>query len=129
MNAKQIIISTISTIVKVVVLVVIAMHVYRYVLQAYDFGYRVFTEGAVSEGTGIYYTVSVGEDSSAKDVAESLEKFGLIDDWRLFMIQYILSDYRGELKPGNYSLSTGMTADEMIEIMAGEDAEETEETE
>ncbi|MCR5716613.1 MAG: endolytic transglycosylase MltG, partial [Lachnospiraceae bacterium] len=124
-----IIISTVSTIVKVVVLVWIAMHVYRFTLQAYDFGYRVFTEEAVAVGTGIYYTVNVGEDSTAKDVAQSLEKFGLIDDWRLFMIQYMLSDYRGKLQPGSYSLSTGMTANEMLEILAGDVTEETEETE
>ena len=44
---------------------------------------------------------------------------GLISDAKLFWLQERLSEYHGMIQPGTYDLSTNMTPDEMIQIMAG----------
>lgn len=128
MNGKQLFTSTVSTIIKVVVLAVIVMVVYRWAVKAYDFGYRVFTEGAVSDEPGISYTITLSEDTTPKELSKALEQYGLVEDANLFYVQYLLSDYRDELVPGTYQLSTAMDADEMLEVMSQEDDDsETEE--
>ena len=118
MNSKQIAISTISMIVKIVALIFILTVVMRYAKEAYDFGYRIFTEEPVAEGEGIYYTVNVENGAGPKDIAKQLEDFGLIRDQKLFYVQYLVSDYKDKIQPGSYKLSTAMTADEMLKIMA-----------
>ena len=47
-----------------------------------------------------------------------LEKKGLIEDAKIFVVQELLSNYRGKLQAGTYILDTGMTPDEMMEILA-----------
>lgn len=117
-NIKEIIISIFSTTVKVVLGIIVVMFIYKYARIAYEYGYRVFTEPPVSMGSGREISVSIGEDNSTKEIGEMLENKGLIRDGKLFILQELTSEYRGEIKPGKYSLSTSMTAYEMIEIMA-----------
>ena len=63
----------------------------------------------------------------AKELGDLLEKKGLIRDAELFFVQLKLSSYSGKMKEGTYTLSTSMTAYEMMQIMSGEEAEEKEE--
>ena len=62
-------------------------------------------------------TVAITEDMSASDIGHLLENKGLIRDARLFVLQYYLSEYREDVKPGIFELSTSMTAEEMMEAM------------
>ena len=39
---------------------------------------------------------------------------------RLFALQYLLSENKKDWQPGTYELSTAMTAEEMMEVMAGQ---------
>jgi len=117
-NVKEIIISIFSITIKVVLGIIVVTFIYKYAHIAYEYGYRVFTEPPISMGSGREITVSVGEDNSTKEIGEMLESKGLIRDGKLFILQELTSEYRGEIKPGKYSLSTSMTAYEMIEIMA-----------
>jgi len=126
MNSKQIAISTLSMIVKIVALIVILTFVMKYAKQAYDFGYRIFTEAPVAEGEGILYTVNVENGAGPKEIAKQLEEFGLIRDQKLFYVQYLLSDYKDKIQPGSYTLSTAMTAEQMMQIMAKDAVEEPE---
>ena len=118
MKSKQLAISTLSAIVKIAALIFILTVVMKYATKAYDFGYRIFTEPPVAEGEGIYYTVTIQDGVGAKSIAEQLEEFGLIRDKNLFYVQYMLSDYKDKLQPGTYKLSTAMTAENMMQIMA-----------
>ena len=52
-----------------------------------------------------------------------LEEKGLISDYRLFVVQELLSAQHDKIKPGIYDLSTDMKAEEMLEILAGEGEE------
>ncbi|MBQ3105576.1 MAG: endolytic transglycosylase MltG [Lachnospiraceae bacterium] len=124
MNAKEIVLSVFATVFKVVIAVILIMLVYRWSLLAYEYGQRVFNEPPVSEGAGREISVTVEETASVMEIGELLEKKGLIRDAELFWIQELLSEYRGEISPGTYTLSTAMRMDEMMEIMSQQAEEE-----
>lgn len=129
MNIKEILGSTVQIIVKVAVFAFIVMYIFRGATAAYDYGYRVFTEEPVSTGEGRIISVYIEGGQSALDVGKMLQEKGLIRDGRLFMIQELLSENHGKIQPGVYDLSTSMTAQEMLALIAvePESDEETEE--
>ena len=124
MNSKEVVVSVFSTVFKIVVAVIIVMLVYKWSVLAYEYGQRVFNEPPVSSGSGREVTVTVEEGDTAKEIGEMLEKNGLIRDAELFVVQEMLSQYKGEMKPGSYVLNTAMTTEEMMEIMSKEVEEE-----
>lgn len=126
MRAKQIIGATVELVIKVVVFVVICMFILNASMKAYEYGYRVFAEEPVSVGEGRTISVIVEETDSVTDIGEMLEEKGLIRDAKLFIVQELLSEQHGKIQPGIYDLSTSMTAEEMLAVMAAEsDTEET----
>ena len=129
MKTNQVFATVFSIVLKVVIIVAAILLIYKGASTAYDYGYRLFTEPAVSQGTGREVTVSVTSGKSAKEVGQLLESKGLIRDAKLFALQERISDYHGKIQPGIYTLSSSMTADEMLAIMtAAAETEETEET-
>ena len=76
--------------------------------------------------------MSITSGKSAKEVGQLLESKGLIRDAKLFALQELISDYHGKIQPGIYTLSSSMTVDEMLAIMAAaaetEESQETDET-
>ncbi|MCM1119391.1 MAG: endolytic transglycosylase MltG [bacterium] len=120
MNAKSLIAAVCGMILKIVVAVGIIMLIYRGTILAYDYGYRVFEEPAMSAGEGRTVSVTITEDMSAKEMGQLFLTKGLIRDDRLFVLQYYLSEFRKELKTGDFELSTAMTVEEMMEAMTKE---------
>lgn len=121
MKTGQIIGSVLDTVIKIVIIVVVVMFAYKYAVEAYDFGYRVFAEEAVStESNAKIISISINEDATAMDIGEVLQEKGLIEDARLFYVQELLSGHHDELIPGIYELSSNMTSKEMIEIITTE---------
>jgi len=120
MNVKTLALTVIENVVKVVILIFLITYILKGITTAYEFGYKVFADEPVSANNGKIITVAVSEGASVEEVAAMLEDKGLIEDQRLFVIQEYLSSYHDEIKPGIYDLSTGMTASEMIEILATE---------
>lgn len=118
MNGKYLVGAVIETIIKVIVIAVVVMFVFRSATAAYDFGYRVFADKPVSVTGGRTITIGIAQDAGIKEIAEMLQEKGLIEDANLFVIQEFLSAYHGEILPGIYDLNTGMTAEEMLEIMS-----------
>ncbi|MCM1567877.1 MAG: endolytic transglycosylase MltG [Roseburia sp.] len=104
--------------------------IYRGTSICYDYGYRIFAEPAVSSGEGRAITVTTTEDMSPFEMGELMEKKGLVRDGRLFGLQYYCSEYRKDIKPGTFELTTAMTAEQMFEVMAAgtETASEEEDT-
>ena len=72
-------------------------------------------------------SVYVEDNASALEVGKMLQEKGLIRDGRLFMIQELLSEQHDKIRPGVYDLNTNMTAQEILEVIAPEEEEETEE--
>ena len=54
---------------------------------------------------------------------QTLESKGLVEDAKVFWIQEKLSNYKGQMKPGTYLLSTAYEPSRLLAIMAG-DAEQ-----
>lgn len=91
---------------------------------AYQFGYNVFDQQAISPGAGQEVTVVIQEGSSVYDIGRILESKGLIEDAKVFYVQEMLSNYRGKLNAGTYLLSTAYTPTRIMGILAGDEEQE-----
>ncbi len=69
----------------------------------------------------------VEKDMSGIELGSMLEEKRLVDNGFLFAIQFGLSAYADKVKAGTYTLNTSQTAGEIIRLLAGEGAEDTEE--
>lgn len=102
----------------ILVLLVVFIGAFKASTFCYEFGYRIFSEAPVAESPGMDIVVSVDKGDSIADISKELEKKGLIRDSWLFVGQYYLSAYVGELLPGSHRLNTSMTAKEMMVVMS-----------
>lgn len=131
MKTEGIVSAVVETILKVLATIVVVYLIYRGANVCYDYGYRIFTEPAVSSGEGRSVTVEVTEDMSPTEIGKLFQNKGLVKDARLFALQYLFSEYRKDVKPGVFELSTAMTAEEMMKTMTeaavetGTDTEES----
>ena len=124
---KKIVLGILNASVRIAILVVAFSLIRKVCLISYDYGYRVFSERPMTEGVGFDEEVVIPVGSSAMDIGKILKNKGLIRDEKLFYIQVLLSSYRGKLNPGDYMLSTSMTAEDMMRVMAGAEKESDEE--
>lgn len=124
MNYGNIISAVFGTILKVIVAIAIVFFIYKGAMMCYDYGYRIFMEPAVSAGEGRTITVEITEGMTGEEMGKLFASKGLIRDAKLFQLQYLLSEFREDMKPGTYDLSTAMTAEEMMEVMASDVVEE-----
>ena len=95
MSAKKIILGLLDTAVKVAFVIVVAMLISKYAKVAYNYGYHIFNQTAVSSGTGRTVTFTVGNGDSSDVIAEKLLDVGLITDKNLFKLQERFSEYHG----------------------------------
>lgn len=108
------------------VFILIVYGLYQLGLSSYLYGYRIFTEPALTSEAGIDRLVQIKSSMGALDVGELLEKRGLIRDKWLFVLQMKFSEYNNQLVPGYYTLDSSMTAQEMLEIMSRANLQEEE---
>lgn len=124
MSIKGLIGTVLDTAVKIFLIIVVVTYTYKYAILAYDFGYRIFAEKAVStEETAKAISISVSEEASVMEIGTVLEEKGIIRDARLFYVQELLSSYHGKIKSGIYELSSDMTPREMLAVMSAEISE------
>ena len=124
MNSGNLAGAVLGAVLKVAATILVIFVIYKGAAVCYDYGYRMFTEPPVSSGEGRTVTVTVTEDMSAMDIGELFASKGLARDAKLFALQYCFSEFRKEIQPGVYDLSTAMTAEEMMEIMAASATED-----
>ncbi len=131
MNIKSIALGFMGFIVRASILAVLIMIIAKVGHEAYEFGFRIFTEEAMSPAPGRDVAVTIVQGDSTTDVGKMLEEKGLIRDYKLFYVQKKCSVYDDDIKPGFYTLNTSMTADDMFAIIAGkkEDTDSEEEDE
>ncbi len=127
MKIGKAILSVLAILCRILICLFLILMIYRLAFKAYDFGYRVFAEPAVAEGTGIDVVVQIPLGSDASEIGKILKNAGLINDDKLFVAQELLSEYHGKLEPGTYSLNTSMTSEEMMAAMSPATEESTEE--
>ncbi len=127
MGKSKIALNVVGSVLSFSIMVLIVIVVLRTGKTAYDMGYRIFTEPAMEETPGQDMTVQIKEGMSPLELGNLLEEKKLVDSGLLFMIQLFVLDYDDKLKPGTYTLNTSQTAKEMMQVMAEEEIEETEE--
>lgn len=125
MSNKKLVTAVFGAILKVVVAVAAAFIIYKGAMTCYDYGYRIFTEPAVSSGEGRTVTVTVTEDMSVWEIGELMHSKGLTRDSKLFALQYLLSEYSEDVRPGTYEVSTAMTAEEIMAAMVPAESGDT----
>ncbi|MBE5865296.1 MAG: endolytic transglycosylase MltG [Lachnospiraceae bacterium] len=125
MKSGKLVTAVLGAIVKVVVVVVVVFLIYKGATMGYDYGYRIFTEPAMSAGEGRTVQITLKPDMSAMEVGQMMQDKGLCRDAKLFALQYLLSEYKEEIKPGTYEVSTAMTAEEIMAAMVPAKTEET----
>ena len=123
MKKESMVAAVFGAIIRVLAAILIIYVIYNAALACYDYGYRIFTEPAVSQGTGREVTVTITAEMSPSDIGKLFESKGLVRDWRLFAMQYLLSENREDVAPGTFVLSTSMTAEEMMAAMVPEQRE------
>ena len=124
MSGKNVTVSIAGSIIRFAILAVIIAFAFRFATAAYDFGYRVFAEPAMSGEPGVDISVAITDDMSTMEIGKLLEDQGLIADAKLFYVQEKVSEYKDMIRPGVYVLNTSMTSEEMLAIM-GVTAEST----
>lgn len=127
MGKSKIALNVVGSVLSFSIMVLIVIVVLKTGKTAYDMGYRIFTEPAMEETPGQDMTVQIKEGMSSLELGNLLEEKKLVDSGLLFMIQLFVLDYDDKLKPGTYTLNTSQTAKEMMQVMAEEEIEETEE--
>lgn len=119
MSLKDVIFAIFETAFKLAVAVIVVVMIYRGANMAFDYGYRIFQEPPMSE-VGRDVTVNIPEGMSAEEMGELFYQKGLIRDVNLFRLQYLLSEFKEELNPGQFVLSTSMQVEEMFKVMSGD---------
>ena len=104
---------------KVLLIVFITFGLYHFGTYAFDFGRQIYSEEGMTAAPGKDVAVVVSEGKSVKEVAQMLERFGLIRNAYVFMVQERLSRYHGQIQPGNYVLNTSQSGNTMIAILSG----------
>ena len=115
---RSIIGGLLNFIIRACILLFIISMVKKVCLTAYDYGYRIYSEPPMAEGDGVDIVVDIPVGSSVLDTGKMLVEYGLIRDEKLFFMQERLSDFRGNLEPGMYTLNTSMTVEEMMAVMS-----------
>lgn len=118
MKTGSLVTMVVGAIFRVIAVIVVVFLIYRGATVCYDYGYRIFAEPAISTGEGRKVTVTITEDMSPQEIGTLFLSKGLIRDDKLFVMQYYLSEFQKEVKPGVFELSTAMTVEQMMEVMA-----------
>ena len=128
MKTRKLVLGIFKICIAIAVIMAVTMFIINFSGKAYDFGYRIFSEEPISSPPGYTMSVAIVEGKSVLEIGKILEDKGLIRNSYLFYLQEFVSDYHGLLKPGVYELSTAMTPEEMMAVMASDVSEEDEET-
>ena len=129
MSIKQVFIALLNMIFRLAISCIVVVLVYRAAMYSYHFGYMVFADATMEVSPGRDVSITVETDDEILDIGETLERRGLISDAKIFFVQAILLEYKDQIVPGEYTLNTSMTPEEMLKMMAQAEEESEEETE
>lgn len=126
-SISSIVRTVINISINILVIAIVMMLIYTYAGKAYEFGREIFDDTAIdTKENAKAVVVTIPKNSSNSDVAGIIKKAGLVEDKYVFLIQLMLSEYKDEIVPGTYTLTTADTPTEiMIKISnLTEEAEE-----
>ena len=114
MNTRKAALTVLSITLKIVIMAVIVLGIFKLGSTAFSYGHSVFQEEALDPMPGRTITVTVEDGSSAKTIAKLMEHF---------YIQAICSKYSKTMKAGTYTLSTAMKPRQLMAVMSGEEVD------
>lgn len=124
MKAEKAMLSAALFILRLAILILVVIGIYRVGEYSYLYSYSIVSDVAVEAAPGRDISVTLSHGVKAKEIASVLERKGLVKDADVFQIQLKLNGYEDDLKSGTYILNTSMTPKEMMRVMAGEEEEE-----
>ena len=119
MDSKKVVGSFVGMVLRVIIAIFVLYYLYQTAINAYNFGYRIFADLPCAIAPGRDIQVTVTESMDEKELAKEFEKVGLVEDWKLFWVQILLSEYKEDLKPGIYTLNNSMNSEELLATLAG----------
>lgn len=120
MKAQNAMLSAGLFILRLAILILIIVGIYRVGETAYLYCYSIVADTAVDRSPGKDVSVVLDSGMTAKDTARLLEKKGLVKDAEIFRIQLKLFKYEDKLRTGSYMLNTSMTPKTIMAVLAGE---------
>ncbi len=118
MTTQKALMRVASICLKVIVFIVIVLGIVSLGQTTYRYTHAVFSDAALEEEPGKAVRVKIPKDVSGKQLAKVLEKNGLIEDSKIFLIQMKMADFGDTVKAGTYELNTSMSPSEMFKILA-----------
>ena len=119
MDAKKVVGAFVGMVLRVAIAIFVLYYLYQTAINAYNFGYRIFADLPCAIAPGRDIQITVTESMDEKAMAKEFEKVGLVEDWKLFWVQTLLSEYKEDLKPGSYTLNNSMNSEELLAALAG----------
>ncbi len=116
---KKIFKGTLGMAVNVVIYALVIFFAIRMVTYAYDFSYQLFGDPPVAEESVEKIPVQIPEGAGTQDVAALLKAKGLIKYEKAFVTYTGMSQYKGQIKPGNYELSKSMNMEKILQTICG----------
>ena len=83
--------------------------------EAYTFAYQVFGSQVVDSAPGRNITITVNDEDTMQDVAETLEQQGIIINQTSFVVRAVLTEK--EIHPGTYTVNSSQSYAEILEIL------------
>lgn len=93
--------------------------------KSFGFGKALFTDAGKDKAPGVDVPITILSGMSNGDVAEELERAGVIESKLVFEVQSIL--YKADFKKGVYTVNTSTSPEDLIEVLsAGENNHDSE---
>ena len=95
-------------------LAIFCVVIYLIGIRLFNFGHRLFFEKAIEDGDGKEVIFEIKQGEGVDEIADNLEKAGLIDDKLSFKFRAKI--YKTNFNPNIYNLKTSMTIKNMLDI-------------
>lgn len=120
MNVQKAMLSTGLFLLRCSIIILVIVGIYKLGEYAYTCGYSIVANTAAEPEPGRDMRVDLASDMTAKEIAQLLERKGLVRDADIFRIQLKINKYEDRLEPGEYILNTSMPPKELMQVLSGE---------
>lgn len=97
--------------------VLIVFLIVKLFTYSFNFAYGVFGSVANHPGSQDYIVVDIPQDASILEIGSALEDADIIEDKYVFFAKVKVKGYGNKLTSGKYHLCSGMTYDEILQIL------------
>lgn len=117
---KKVLINMLQTIVKVLVIGVAVVILYNVARYAFDSTYKIMSKTPSDDIIVKNIDITIPKGASTGQIAKILEENGLINNTYYFRFYAKISGQDGSFQYGDYTLNTGMTEEEIADILLTE---------